>query len=73
MDAAPAGRLGAWETTGVVDASTVFGPDSFLVNIQAHTLWIEKAPGFDDVAPAGPDYTFKREGGQLVLIRIPGA
>jgi hypothetical protein len=73
VDSAPAGRLGAWETTGVVDVSSVFGHDTFLINIQAHTLWIEKAPGNDDVAPAGPDYTFKREGGQLVLIRIPGA
>jgi len=73
VDAAPAGRLGAWESTGVVDVSSVFGHDTFLINVQAHTLWIEKAPGRDDVAPPGPDYTFKREGGQLLLIRIPGA
>ena len=53
--------------------SSVFGPDMFLINVQAHTLWVEKAPGGDDVAPAGPDYTFKREGGQLALLRIPGA
>jgi hypothetical protein len=45
----------------------------FLINIQAHTLWVEKAPGFDDFPPPGPDYTFKREGGQMLLIRIPGA
>ena len=73
VDAAPAGKLGAWESTGVVDVSSVFGADTFLINVQAHTLWIEKAPGRDDVAPPGPDYTFKREGGQLLLIRIPGA
>jgi hypothetical protein len=73
VDAAPAGRLGAWESTGVVDASSAFGPDTFLINVQAHTLWVEKGPGFDDVPPPGPDYTFKREGGQLLLIRIPGA
>ena len=73
VDAAPAGKLGAWESTGVVDVSSVFGADTFLINVQAHTLWVEKAPGRDDVAPAGPDYTFKREGGQLELIRIPGA
>ena len=53
--------------------SSVFGADTFLINVQAHTLWVEKAPGRDDVAPAGTDYTFKREGGQLDLIRIPGA
>ena len=67
------GKWGAWETTGVVDVSSVFGPDTFLINVQAHTLWVEKGPGRDDVAPAGPDYTFKREGGQLALLHLPGA
>jgi hypothetical protein len=73
VDSSSAGRLGAWESTGVVDVSSVFGPDMFLVNVQAHTLWVEKAPGFDDFPPPGPDYTLKREGGQLLLIKIPGA
>jgi hypothetical protein len=73
VDSAPAGRLGAWESSGVVDVSSVFGRDTFLINVQAHTLWVQKGPGFDDVPPPGPDYTFKREGGQLLLIRIPGA
>ncbi len=36
-------------------------------------LWVEKADGPDVVAPAGPDWTFKREGGQLLLMKIPGA
>ena len=73
VDSAAAGKLGAWESTGIVDVSSVFGPDTFLINVQAHTLWVEKAPGRDDVAPAGPDYTFKREGGQLALLHLPGA
>jgi hypothetical protein len=73
VDSSPAGRLGAWESTGVVDASAAFGPDTFLINVQAHTLWVEKAPGLDQVPPPGPDYTFKREGGQLLLLTIPGA
>ena len=72
MDGRAPGNWGAWESTGIVDASKAFGPDMFLVNIQAHTLWIEKAPGPDNFAPAGPDFTYKREGGQLLLIRIPG-
>jgi len=38
-----------------------------------NTLWVDKAPGDDNVPPAGPDFTYKREGGQLVLVRIPGA
>ena len=58
---------------GIVDASAAFGPDAFLINIQAHTLWVEKAPGDDNNGDGQPDFTYKREGGQLVLLRIPGA
>jgi hypothetical protein len=67
------GNLGSWESSGVIDASSVFGAGAFLVTIQAPSLWIEKAPGDDNVAPAGPDFTYKRSGGQLVLLRILGA
>jgi hypothetical protein len=73
VDGRPPANWGAWESTGVVDASRAFGPGAFLINIQAHTLWVEKAPGEDNFAPTGPDFTYKREGGQLLLIRIPGA
>jgi hypothetical protein len=55
-----------------VDASSFFGPGAFLIDVQAHTLWIEKRPGEDNFAPAGADFMYKREGGQLLLIRIPG-
>jgi hypothetical protein len=72
VDGRPAGNWGAWETTGIVDASAAFGPGAFLINVQAHTLWVEKADGEDNVAPAGPDFTYKREGGQLLLLRVPG-
>ena len=72
VDAAGPGNLGAWESSGVIDASSVFGPGAFLLTIQAHTLWIQKAAGDDNFAPLGPDFTYKREGGQLVLLRIPG-
>jgi hypothetical protein len=68
----PRGNLGAWESSGIVDASAWFGPGAFLIDVQAHTLWVEKGPGADNVAPAGPDFTNKREGGQLLLIRVPG-
>ena len=27
---------GIWETTGIIDTSSVFGPDSWLFNVQAH-------------------------------------
>ena len=72
VDGRPAGNWGAWETTGVVDASAAFGPGAFLINVQAHTLWVEKAPGDDNNHDGQPDFTFKREGGQLLLLRIPG-
>jgi hypothetical protein len=64
---------GAWESSGIVDASSIWGPGWFLVDVQAHTLWVEKADGPDVLAPEGPDWTYKREGGQLLAIRIPGA
>ena len=73
-DAAPAGLLGAWESSGVIDASPYFGLGAFLVTVQASTYWIEKAlTTNDDFPPFGmPDYTHKRNGGQLVLLRLPG-
>ena len=64
---------GAWESSGIVDASAAFGRGAFLIDVQAHTLWIEKAPGDDNFGPNGgppdgqPDFTYKREGGQLAL------
>jgi hypothetical protein len=57
-----------WESSGVVDASEYFGEGAFLINVQAHTVFIETAP-----LPAMPTVTQKREGGQLLLIRIDGA
>jgi len=64
---------GSWESSGIVDASSVFGEGAFLINIQAHTIFVETAPGPDLVPPPGPDWLYKREGGQLLLLRIPGA
>jgi len=61
-------NMGNWEASGIIDVSSVFGEGAFLVTIQAHSLWIEKADGPDLLTPAGKDYTFKREGGQLALI-----
>jgi hypothetical protein len=74
-------NLGSWEASGIVDASEVLGKGWFLVTVQAHSLWIEKADGPDRLdatgAPNpgtnGKDFTFKREGGQLLAIKIPGA
>ena len=72
VDGRAPGNQGAWESSGIVDASKAFGPDMFLINVQAHTLWVEKAPGDDNNSDGQPDFTYKREGGQLLVIRIPG-
>jgi hypothetical protein len=73
VDGRPPANLGAWESSGIVDASAAFGPGAYLIDVQAHTLWIEKAPGEDNNGDGQPDFTYKREGGQLALLRIPGA
>jgi hypothetical protein len=74
VDAAPRANLGNWESSGIVDASSVFGPGAYLVTIQAHSLWIAKADGPDAIttpaANTGKDFTFKREGGQIALIYL---
>jgi len=62
--AAAPGRWGEWESTGIVDVSSIFGPGKFLINVQAHTLFVEQQ--------VVTSWTNKREGGQLLLITIPG-
>ena len=73
MDAAAAARLGAWESSGIVDASAAFGAGAFFLTIQAHSYWVAKARGArTSSAPNGQDYVFKKEGGQLILLKLPG-
>ena len=68
-DAAPRGNLGAWESSGIVDASSVFGPGAFLLDVQAATFVLQ-----EEVRVEGHDtLTYQRDGGQLGLLRIPGA
>ncbi len=55
-----------WESSGIVDVSTWFGPGSWLLDVQAHDVFVASAPG-------SPGVTLKREGGQLLLMRIPGS
>jgi hypothetical protein len=59
------GNLGAWESSGIVDASSVFGPGAFLVDVQAGTLVIDEE--------VRGTLTYQRDGGQLGLLTIPGA
>jgi hypothetical protein len=61
----PVVNKGTWESSGIVDASAVFGRGAFLVDIQAHQWDMDAGAGNDP--PAVP----KRERGQLLLIRVP--
>ena len=73
VDAAGAARLGNWESSGIVDASAAFGSGAFFLTIQAHSYWVDKLAGPDVLnAPNGPDYYYKKEGGQLILLKLPG-
>lgn len=63
----PDANQGAWESSGIVDASAFFGRGAFLVDIEAHGLF-EEVFGTDSAGN-----TIRTEAGQLLLIRIPGA
>jgi hypothetical protein len=52
---------GVWETSGVIDASSMFGPDTWLSDVQAHP---------PTAAPGGATVTV--EDGQLFLMRPTG-
>jgi uncharacterized protein DUF839 len=57
----------AWESSGIVNASDGFGPGSWLVTVQAHDVFVDQS------GPLVPGTTVdKREGGQLLLVRLPG-
>ncbi len=62
-DAATArGNLGAWESSGIIDVSDVFGPGSFLIDVQAGTLVVDEE--------VRGSLTYQRDGGQLGLLHI---
>jgi hypothetical protein len=54
---------GGWESSGIVDASRFFGKGAFLVDVQAGSLVVEEE--------VRADATYQREGGQLLLLRLP--
>ncbi|MGZ8782620.1 MAG: hypothetical protein ACXWZB_03890, partial [Gaiellaceae bacterium] len=59
----PATALGAWESSGIIDASKEFGKGAFLVDVQAGSLVVQ--------SELRGNITYEREGGQLLLIRVP--
>ena len=61
------GNVGAWESSGIIDVSRIFGPGTFLVDVQAGTFVVD-----EEVRQEGPDtLTYQRDGGQLGLLQIP--
>ena len=71
VDTTGRGNFGAWEASGIVDVSDHFGPGTFLVAVQAHTLFVQVGDGPDLLTPVGADWLNKREGGQLLLLHVP--
>jgi hypothetical protein len=59
-DGIPVGP-GVWETSGIIDASAMFGADTWLSDVQAHP---------PTTPPVGPTVTV--EDGQLFLLRPSG-
>jgi hypothetical protein len=53
------------ESSGIVDATEFFGPGNWLLTVQAH------GTNVDEEIIEG--ITFKREDGQLMLMKIPGS
>jgi Alkaline phosphatase PhoX len=69
----PSSPNGSWESSGIVDASAVFGPGTWLLDVQAHTLIVDSEVRTVTVGSASGPMTFKREGGQLLLLTVPGS
>jgi hypothetical protein len=69
VDPSAAANRGAWESSGIIDASSIWGPGWFLIDVQAGSLILQREDGvLGDRA-----VTFEREGGQLLRVKIPGA
>jgi hypothetical protein len=55
-----------WESSGIIDASEFYGPGSWLLDVQAHSLFVEGPTLIDGI-------NYKTEGGQLILLRVDGS
>lgn len=69
VNPAQAAAKGSWETAGILDVSSVYGPGAFLINVQAHG-WDTKVAD-NPQPPLFPALASYREAGQLLLIRVP--
>ena len=57
---------GVWESSGAVDVSTFFGSGTWLINVQAHKVYVRQQ-GIDLKVDSAVG-----ERGQLLLVKIPG-
>jgi uncharacterized protein DUF839 len=55
-----------WESSGIVDASEFYGPGTWLLDVQAHSMLVEGPTLIDGI-------NYKTEGGQLILLTLPGS
>jgi hypothetical protein len=55
-----------WESSGIVDASEFFGDGRWLFDVQAHDINVEGPTLIDGI-------NYKTEGGQLLLLTLPGS
>jgi hypothetical protein len=62
-------RRGGWESSGIIDASSIWGAGWFLLDVQAGSLVLESTAG----TLGGTAVLFEREGGQLLRVKIPGS
>jgi len=69
VDGGAAARKGAWESSGIIDASSIWGAGWFLIDVQAGSLILESTAG----TLGGISVQFEREGGQLLRVKIPGS
>jgi hypothetical protein len=60
----PVTNRGSWESSGIVDVSSLFGAGTFLLDVQAHGWDMDAGAGND--SPAVP----KRERGQLLKLTV---
>jgi secreted PhoX family phosphatase len=49
-------KAGSWESSGIIDVSSIFGEGTFLVDVQAHSLNV-------------PQFGKEDEGGQILLLK----
>jgi hypothetical protein len=55
-----------WESSGIIDASEFYGPGTWLLDVQAHSIFVEGPTLIDGI-------NYKTEGGQLILLRVDGS